>query len=1049
MNTLKVIYILLFSLFYTAAAWGQEKITLTGAVCNALDNSPVENVRISGSRIQKSVMTGEKGVFSLEIPDSHTELLFEAKGFMSRKIYVGERKQLNVYLLPDNMIRHTNKHTTSLGTGNAWDKKGNSFTLNHKDMYQGNSTPDEAIYGMIPGLNVLSKGGMPGEGAFMNMHGVRSLASTNMPLIVIDGVPYLPDENESQVISGYSRNAFAMINQKDIESISLVKGADAFKYGAMGSNGIIMITTEQATDLETKVEFYTVDGIGWMNKRIPMMEAGSFKSYIGDIGETATSDIAQLVDKFPFLKDDPSYHYNYVYDNDTQWQDEIYSKAFTTENVLKVKGGDAIANYVLTVGYQNSKGIIDNTQASRYYARFNANMSITQKLKMFASAGFSYNEDKMMEQGMSPLTNPLLASLHKSPLFSVYEKNEQGVELGTFSKIETYVDGIRNPRTDIIGVSNPAALVNDVEESGDVYNVLINLGLNYQFNRHFSMGALFGLYYNYAREQAFIPGKSSLAIAPLSGGLAQNTVRNAINQANNIYFNGYGSYENTINNIHGIRAVAGYQLITSSKEQDCGSGANTSSDFYKTLNSVTGYINKNIYGYIDNWNWMNIYAKAEYDYKQQMYATVGVSADASSSTGRNADLFRFLPSAQVGIRLANTSLLRDVKAIDQLTVRAEYAQLANSRYSPRYSKYYYGSEMFREVTGLVRENLPNTKLKPEIVHNTTVGIDFATLGRKLNLSLDFYEERTKDMLNKRNVGPIYGFGYVYDNAGELKTQGVDLGIQMTLIHRGGFEWNVGGNISHYKSEIRSLGGENENIISFSDGAALLNRVGETPYQFYGYEAEGVIISRQQSDELNLSSHAGVKFNPGDIRFGNMNGDHRIDEKDLVSLGSATPDFFGGFFTAFRYKGFNLLAQFTYSYGNEIYNGVRRSIESLSGYENQSRIAERRWSYDGQQTDVPRALYGDAIGNSRFSSRWIEDGSYLKLKNVTLGYTFSERIGFFNEIQLYVAGENLFTCTKYIGLDPEFSYSYDRTLSGFDLGKAPLAKTVKLGVKLNF
>lgn len=183
-----------------------------------------------------------------------------------------------------------------------------------------------------------------------------------------------------------------------------------------------------------------------MNKRMPLLEAKGFKSYIGDIGETVTSDMNALVEQFPFLKDDPSYHYNYVYDNNTDWQEEIYDKAFSTENMLKIKGGDAIANYMLTVGYMNNKGIIKNTKDSRYYARFNANMNITQRLKMFASVGFSYNESQMMEQGMSPQTNPMLAAFHKSPLFSVYEKDETGRSLGTFSKVETYVNGVRNPR---------------------------------------------------------------------------------------------------------------------------------------------------------------------------------------------------------------------------------------------------------------------------------------------------------------------------------------------------------------------------------------------------------------------------------------------------------------------------------------------------------------------------------------------------------------------------------------------------------------------------
>lgn len=1048
MNKISFICALVF-LILSSVVQGQEKITVTGKVFHSVTKAPLAQVRVSGSNLQKSAMTGEDGSFQIEIPDQKVELIFELQGFMQKQVYLGKRKHLEIYLLPENTLRYTNKVETSAGTLNVWDKKGSSFSINRKDMYQGNATPDESIYGMIPGLSVTSKGGMPGEGAVINLHGVRSLVSTNMPLMVVDGVPYIVDNKESQIINGFSRNVYGMINQKDIESISFLKGADALKYGAMGSNGVLVINTEKATDLETKVEFHTVDGIAWMNTRMPLMGAGGFKSYIGDIGETVTSDMSALVEQFPFLKDDPSYHYNYVYDNNTDWQEEIYDKAFSTENMLKIKGGDAIANYMLTVGYMNTKGILKNTKDSRYYARFNANMNITQRLKMFASVGFSYNESDMLEQGISPKTNPILASFQKSPLFSVYEKNEEGRSLGTFSKVETYVNGIRNPRADIIGISNPAALVSEVEESGNVYNVLVNLGLSYQISGKFKVGGVFGIYYNYNHEQAFIGGKSSQAIAPLNDGLAKNTVKSAVNQGRNIYFNGYGEYHDIFNKVHNLDVMVGYQMMTSHMESDCGTGTNTSSDFYKTLNSISGYVNKNIFGYIDTWNWMNVYAQAQYDYKHQAFATIGLTADASSSTGENADLFKFLPSVQAGIRLANTSLLRDVKGIDELTIRGEYSQLTNSRYSPHYSKYYYSSKMFREITGLVRGNLPNTKLKPEIVHTTTLGLDFATLGRRLNFSAEVYEERTKDMLVKQNMAPVFGFESVYDNTGEIKTQGVDFSLQASLIQNKNFEWTVGGNISHYNSEIVKLGKVDREIIDFSDGTALLNQVGESPYQFYGYQTEKVIASQAEADRLNLYSHAGVRFNAGDMQFSNLNGDNRIDDKDRVSLGSATPDIFGGFFTYFRYKGFDLMAQFTYSYGNKIYNATRRNFESLSGYENQSSVAERRWSYDGQQTDIPRAVYGDAIGNSRFSSRWIEDGSYLKLKNVTLGYTFTEKVGFFKQIHLYVTGQNLFTLTKYIGFDPEFRSSYNPELTGFDLCKVPLAKSVRLGIKLNF
>lgn len=1041
----KIFYIGILFLLIGTSAFAQE-MELKGRVLSSVDRSPVAQAQISSVAAEKSVISDEKGEFTIKLSKKNTEIKVERNGFVTKSVFLGDRNNIEIYLIPARSVRYSENLDLPGGQIPVAQKTGTTVTVNKRDLNLANDTPDESLHGMIAGLQVKSKGGMPGEGAFVNMRGVRSLFASTTPLIVVDGMPYLPDVTESNVINGYSRNMFMPVHLKDVESISLVKGKDAAMYGSLGANGVILINTEKATDLETKVEFHTVEGIGWMNKRIPLLDAVGFKNYIGDIGETASSDLEGLVSKFPFLKDDPGYHYNYVYNNDTKWQDEIYTPGITSENVLKVKGGDAIANYALSVGYLYNKGIIANTNLSKYFTRLNANMKITPKLGMFATVGFTYSDNKLMEQGMAKATNPLLTSLYKSPLFSVYEKDQFGNQLGRFSKIEY---GDNNPVADAIGISNPAAVLNDLEATSSAYDILVNAGLNYQANSKLAFNALVGVYYNYNRENIFIPGKTSQAIAPLLDGIAKNTVRSGVGEGYNLYFNANGNYSDVFNDIHGLDVMLGYQLITTNREYDYGTGINTSSDFYKTLGSATGMYGKNFGGYIDIYNWMNMYAKAAYNYKKQLYASFGLAADASSSSGVNSDRFIFLPSASVAWDMKNSSFLGDVTMVDQLTLRAEYAQLANSHYSSSFSRYQYNSKLYRDQTGIVRSNIPNSQLKPEINHSYNIGLDFATLGRKLNISVDLFQERTKDMLNQKTLSSAYGFGYVYDNAGEIKTNGLEISAQALLINRGGFEWVVGGNIATMQSEVVSLGGVNEKIIEFSDGTTLVNRVGETPYAFYGVKAEKVFASQAEADEAGLVSHNGNRFNAGDVKFQDTDGSHMIDAKDRQILGSAAPDFFGGFYTSFRYKGIGLIANFTYSYGNEIYNAVRRTTESMSGYENQSKIAARRWTFDGQATDVPRAAFGDPMGNARFSDRWVEDGSYLRLKNIMLSYDFPGSLGFFKQAQVYVTGENLFTATKYLGLDPEFSYSYEPALQGIDMGKAPLARSVKLGVKLNF
>jgi hypothetical protein len=266
----------------------------------------------------------------------------------------------------------------------------------------------------------------------------------------------------------------------------------------------------------------------------------------------------------------------------------------------------------------------------------------------------------------------------------------------------------------------------------------------------------------------------------------------------------------------------------------------------------------------------------------------------------------------------------------------------------------------------------------------------------------------------------------------------------------GFSWIVGGNIATLNNKVTSLGNESETKITLSDGAELLTRVGEDPYAFYGYQTNGVYSTTAQAATAGLKNRNGIAYQAGDVRYVNQNGDGFINDDDKVLLGSATPDYYGGFYTRFEYKGVALDFNFAYSVGNQAYNAVRRSLESVSDFSNQSKAVVRRWTMEGQVTDVPRAKWGDAIGNNNFSDRWIEDASYLKLRDVTLSYSFKKSfLNLFQSGTVYLTGQNLFTLTDYLGVSPEFSYSYSDALQGVDYAKVAQPKTIKMGVNLKF
>jgi hypothetical protein len=293
----------------------------------------------------------------------------------------------------------------------------------------------------------------------------------------------------------------------------------------------------------------------------------------------------------------------------------------------------------------------------------------------------------------------------------------------------------------------------------------------------------------------------------------------------------------------------------------------------------------------------------------------------------------------------------------------------------------------------------------------------------------------------------FGSKFRYVNDGKLDGRGLGLSARSTPVIVGDFQWDLGVTLSTDQTTVGSLGGYRDHVTTLTDGAEILTREGESPYLFYGYKANGVYASTREAMDGGLVDYQGRRSRGGDVRFANMNADGVIDERDKIVLGNPTPDLYGSLSTALRYKALSLSALFTYSCGNDAYNAVRRAAESMSGLVSQSQAVKNRWSREGQQTDVPRAELLDPMGNSRFSSRWIEDASFVKLKYLTLNYEHPASWWIFTKFQVYLAAENLFALTRYLGYDPEFSYSYDHAFLGVDYGKVPAPRAFKLGVRL--
>ena len=1005
-----------------ANTWGQGGQKLTGKILSAT-NQPVEGAIVTVLNTM-NVITNKEGAFQFEVKDLSKagEISVWAPGYFSVKQLIRERSNIVITLIPENQYKYN--ETMILPFRREGEMQLEDYTaatnIAKKDFMPGTTKIDRALTGQVAGLQVKRSSGMPGEGSYYNLRGIRTLTGDNAPLIVINGVPHMPDKTPSALIDGFTRDIFQFYHLQDIQNITILKGAEAAMYGSMGSNGVILIETDgtASNDLETRVSYYGSYGINWNDKRMPVMGLDDYKQYLADMGMTISKDPQNFYNNFPFMQNPNDPRYNYLYNNNTDWQDLIYKNTASTDHLFRVEGGDNIAKYDLSLGYYRENGLMDNTSMERFHTLLNANVLVNKQLNIFATVGLAYMNGHYQMQGMDITTNPILAAYARSPFLSPYEKDREGNTLKTYA---SHFYGRSKSRD--YSVSNPLAIVNTLDSRNRQYDLNMKAGIAYNPFRELTLTGTVGLYYNYDNEHLFIPGASEATIVPLSDkyGLRNNAVSDGVAVTTNFFANLNASYKKTFNYVHQLNAIAGWQLMTTKNEYDAGEGRNTGNDFYQTLGSTID--GRRFLGYINSWNWTNFYGHADYTYNNMVQASVNIAVDAASSTGTDVARFYTYPSVGVTLLGKGWKPLLDATWLNKLNVRAEYGLTGNSRFFSQMGGYYYSTVPYMQLSTIVRSNIPNVSLKPEKNASLNLGLDLSVLNNRLNVSFDYYNNQISDMISAMPLSSVYGSVPYYANVGKLENTGIELSVQASLVRTRNFEWIVGGNITRSRDKIKSLGGEEQIVLSYDNGVQMVNRVGESPYQFYGYQADGVYSTQAEADAANLSNRTGRRYNAGDVRFVDQNGDNRIDDKDRILLGSAAPSYFGGFYTQLKYKGFALSAEFSYSKDNIAYNAVRQQLEAVSTTNNQSIAAVNRWTVEGQKTDMPKATWKDPVGNSYFSSRWMEDASYLRMKNVTLSYTFSKTLwNFFRSGTIYVTGENLLTFTDYLGMDPE-SVSY--------------------------
>ncbi|RZK60268.1 MAG: SusC/RagA family TonB-linked outer membrane protein [Pedobacter sp.] len=1061
----KGLLLLSFSLMATAASFAQtdtvqystdtttvkiqaDKLTgekISGLVIDGDTKKPITGVRLAVSDFS-AALTDDKGKFAITVPNYNSSISVSFIGYHTKIVPVHKGKLATIILWPDTYNSIFTEVDLPMGKQSLARTTAAVDVFKPQGAWNNNSeTPMSEVQGRLSGLNAVRKAGTQGIGADVFIRGFSSLYATNQPLYVVDGMVYDVNTYGGSLTLGHRNNPLQGIDLRDIESVTLIKDAAATAvYGTKAANGILAITTNRAKDLATQIDFSAYTGFNLKPKNLPVMNAADFRTYLTDVLSSQGLTSAQIAAK-PYMNDntDPLANPNYyTYHNNTDWQKKVFKNTFDQNYYVKVSGGDNIAKYALSIGYLADKGVIDSTGNNRYNMRFNSDLTLTKKLQATTSLSFTYTEQRLKDQGIAPNTNPIFLSLVKAPFLGVNEVSATGAVSPNLADYDT------------LQVSNPRSLIEKGLNLKKAYRFFGNINFAYTFSKAFKISNLTGVTYDKTQETTFVPRKGVINyVLPSTFGDSRSGTQ--VIRYFSVFDDIRLTFDKKIGQAHNIHAALGTRFMSSQSEQDYAIGYNTATDALIGIGNTNAAL-RYLGGDLGRWSSLNSYLTADYNYKETYFVSAAVAVDQSSRFGRKDVTKSFLsgktailPALSAAWLISSEDFMRDYKHIDLLKLRTSLGYVGNDDIGNYNNRQYYVSQNILGLQGLVRGNIANPNIKWEEVLKFNFGADMSLFNERLSLSADYFQNTTYNMLTYVPVTSVGGITSYIDNRGTSRTRGFEFGLNGRVLNNA-IKWDVGVNLGTYQNEIKNLPGGTDIITSYA-GGTYLTRIGETANVFYGQRTNGVYSTDAEAGSAGLSilNSAGVKvpFKGGDVRFIDSNGDKIIDDADRTIIGDPNPSLYGSVNNAFSYKNWDLSILFSFVTGNDLYNYTRSQLESGSNYYNQTDALRNRWRGNGQVTDVPKAAFGDPMGNARFSDRWIEDGSYLRLRTVNLGYNFVLKTKGIKYVKVYGTANNVFTLTKYLGYDPEFSAGASIFNQGVDTTLEPQFRSFQLGVRV--
>lgn len=1009
----------------------QQDKKITGTITDE-KGEPIIGANVVEKGTTNGTVTDIDGKFTLSVADN-AEIQISYIGYVVKDIPVKNQTSFSIALQEDSQ-NLDEVVIVGYGTMRKSDLTGSSASVKSDVLEQRTvSSVNQALSGKAAGVNIATNSGRPGGRTTVRIRGSSSISVTNEPLYVVDGVIL----NVSTLENGASPIDY--MNPNDIKSVEILKDASSTAiYGARGANGVVMITTKRGEGVSGASVRYDADfSLGILPRKLDVLNSEEFlrneelayenASKYDPIGFSAGNY------KDPRLKRTDSR----LFDKDgkplynTDWQDEAIRDAFSQTHQVSVsnnKGGDS---YGLSVGYRSEEGLVVESWMKRYSGRFFMDSEVYKWLKVGGSLSYNYQQEKQTdEMGSGGITvgRQIVEAL---PIIPV--KYADGTWAGN-----AHYPGME-------GGNNPVHVATDRDLTIETQSMIGNVYANITIAKGLEFRSMLGANI-ISQKSKYYGGRELVWIS------APNGSASVINNRNNSWqFENYLTYNNTFAKIHRFTGMAGLSWQHIDNASATASGTGFQDDFYMYNNLGVATTQKaastvNAYG-------LNSYfARVNYNLKEKYMLTATARMDGSSKFG-SSNRYAFFPSVGFAWRMGEEDFVKSSNVFSNLKPRVSYGVTGNSETGAYASHGNLGSYTVifsnSQASGTGVSALANPKLKWEKTAQINGGLDIGLFNNRITLEADYYYKKTTDMLLAAPVPASSGYTSIVKNIGSMENQGVEFTLNTLNISTANFSWETTFNISINKNKVLELGEGNDDIFPGPDILSASNniiRVGEPVGSFYGYKRLGTWSTSETEEAAKYGKL------PGDLKLWDKNNDGQINDADRLIIGKGIPDGYGTFTNSFRYKNFDLVLELQYMFGNDILDISKHSAEDRTGIANSYRTILNAWTPENQNTMIAQIRPTSAGYTTNIDSHFVEDGSFIRGRNLLIGYTFPRHLIsrlHLKNLRLYGSVQNFFVLTKYDGYDPEVSDATQSFSQGITVFGYPKPCTFTVGLNVNF